>query len=195
MIPNFNDDRLNFVRFIQQNKDIFDELLESGKYNLTSNTIVRNEFNKEYIYEGYHFCRDFSLGDDPDVYSLLHDLDEFNNEDYQTDIKIVINEFDRWLHRDRVKHFFRKKFNEKLQREINTKLDQFEEKTAKRRTVKRTSQIKDELLDIDYVPEDRKSSVKGKTYRRVKDEFNTRNKIGGKKNKTQKYRKTRRSKH
>lgn len=40
------------------------------------------------------------------------------------------------------------------------------------------------MSDIDYVPEDRKNSVNGKTYRNVRYEFNKRNKIGGmKKNK------------
>jgi hypothetical protein len=57
--------------------------------------------------------------------------------------------------------------------------------------MKRTSHIKDELSLIDYVPEDRKNSVKGKTYRRVRDEFNKKKNIGGK---TNKYRKNRRLK-
>jgi hypothetical protein len=55
--------------------------------------------------------------------------------------------------------------------------------------MKRTSHIKDELSLIDYVPEDIQNAVKGKTYRRVRDEFNIKKKnIGGK---TKKYRKTR----
>ena len=60
--------------------------------------------------------------------------------------------------------------------------------------MKRTSQIKNELSNIDYLPEDRQNSVMGKTYRSVRDEFNKRNKIGGIKRKTKKYRKIRRLK-
>jgi hypothetical protein len=37
--------------------------------------------------------------------------------------------------------------------------------------MKRTSQIKDELFNIDYVPEDRKTSVRGKTYRMIRDKL------------------------
>jgi len=58
--------------------------------------------------------------------------------------------------------------------------------------MKRTSKIKDELSDIDYVPDDREKSVKGKTYRSVRDKFNTRNRkknIGGMKRKTKKHEK------
>ena len=57
MISNFDDDGINFVRFIQENKDLFKktkdifyELLESGRYNLTSS-------NKKYIYDGYYFSK------------------------------------------------------------------------------------------------------------------------------------------
>lgn len=66
---------------------------------------------------------------------------------------------------------------------------QLEEIGTKRRTMKRTSKIKDELSVIDYVPDDRKNSVKGKTYRSVRDEFNE-----GMKRKTKKTRKNRRLK-
>jgi hypothetical protein len=58
MIPNFDDDRINFVRFIQENKEIFYELLESGRYNLTRNSDeARKNFNEKYIYEGYYFSK------------------------------------------------------------------------------------------------------------------------------------------
>ena len=57
MISNFDDDGINFVRFIQENKDLFKktkdifyELLESGRYNLTSS-------NKKYICDGYYFSK------------------------------------------------------------------------------------------------------------------------------------------
>jgi hypothetical protein len=202
MIPIFDSDKINFVRFIQENKDIFYELLESGRYNLTSNSEeVRKNFNKKYIYDGYYFFKNFNLLDDADVYGLTDDLDDFNTSS-KIKIQTIINEFERWLQRDIVKEKFEKEYNKKIQREeekIKTlhrePLNQIEEIGTKRRTMKRTSQIKNELSNIDYVPEDRQNSVKGKTYRTIRDEFNKRNKIGGKKkNKTKKYKKTRRLK-
>ena len=202
MIPNFNDDRINFVRFIQENKDIFDELLESGKYNLTSNTSeVRNKFNRDYIYEGYRFFKNFSLDDDANVYALTDELDDFNT-DGETDIELIINEFERWLHLDIVKQKFEKEYDKKLEKEkrkikniSRATLNQINEIGVKRRTIKRTSHIKDELTNVGYYPEDRQNAVKGKTYRRVRDEFNRKKKnMGGKNKKTKKYRNTRRLK-
>jgi len=201
MIPHFDDDKINFVRFIQENKDIFYELLESGRYNLTSNSLeVRQNFNEKYIYEGYNFFKSFNLGDDADAYSLVEDIDEFNTTG-KTKIQTIINEFEKWLHRDIVKEKFEKEYNIKTKREeekikkLNREpLNQIEEIGVRRRTIKRTSQIKNELSDIDYVPEDRQNGVKGKTYRNVRDEFNKRNKLGGMKRKTKKYRKKRRLK-
>ena len=197
MIPNFNDDRINFVRFIQENKDIFDELLESGKYNLTRDT---SEVKPKHIYEGYRFFKNFSLDDDANVYALTDDLDDFNTED-ETDIRTIINAFEKWLRRDKVQEKFEKEYRIKLEKEqkkVKNKsraiLNQIEEIGVKRRTMKRTSHIKDELSLIDYVPEDRPNAVKGKTYRRVRDEFNKKKNIGGKTKKTKKYRKTRRLK-
>ena len=194
MIPIFNDDRINFVRFIQENKDIFYELLESGKYNLTRDT---SKVRTNHIYEGYRFFKNFSLDDDANVYALTDDLDDFNTED-ETDVHTIINEFEIWLHRDKVKQKFEKEYSIKLEKEqkkvknISREiLNQIEEIGVKRRTMKRTSHIKDELSLIDYVPEDRQNTVKGKTYRRVRDEFNKKKNIGGKTKKTKKYRKTR----
>jgi hypothetical protein len=197
MIPTFNDNRINFVRFIQENKDIFYELLESGKYNLTRDT---SEVRTNHIYEGYRFFKNFSLDDDANVYALTDDLDDFNTED-ETDIHTIINEFEIWLHRDKVKQKFEKEYSIKLEKEqkkvkniSRAILNQIEEIGVKRRTMKRTSHIKDELSLIDYVPEDRQNAVTGKMYRRVKDEFNKKKNIGGKTKKTKKYRKTRRLK-
>ena len=177
MIPNFDDDRINFVRFIQENKDIFDELLESGRYNLTRN------FNEKYIYYGYYFFKNFNLEDHAYVYALIYDLDEFNTTG-KTNIQTIINEFKRWLQRDNVKEKFEKEYNKKIKKLNREPLNQIEEIGVKRRTMERTSKIKDELSAIDYVPEDRQNSVKGKTYRSVRNEFNKRNKIGGMKRKT-----------
>lgn len=197
MIPIFNDDRINFVRFIQENKDIFYELLESGKYNLTRDT---SEVRTNHIYEGYRFFKNFSLDDDVNVYALTDDLDDFNTED-ETDIHTIINEFEIWLHRDKVKQKFEKEYSIKLEKElkklkniIRAILNQIEEIGVKRRTMKRTSHIKDELSLIDYVPEDRQNAVKGQTYRRVRDEFNKKKISEERSKKTKKYRKTRRLK-
>ena len=110
MIPIFNDDRINFVRFIQENKDIFYELLESGKYNLTRDT---SKVRTNHIYEGYRFFKNFSLDDDANVYALTDELDDFNT-DGETDIELIINEFERWLHLDIVKQKFEKEFQEKV---------------------------------------------------------------------------------
>jgi hypothetical protein len=88
MIPHFDRDRINFVKFIQENKDIFYELLESGTYNLTRN------FNEKYIYEGYYFFKNFNLGDDADTYNLIEDLNTFNITG-KTKIQAIINEFEK----------------------------------------------------------------------------------------------------
>ena len=152
MIPNFDADRINFVRFIQENKDIFYELLKSGRYNLTSNSEeVRKNFNKKYINDGYYFFIKFNLLDDADVYGLTYNLDDFNTSD-KIKIQTIIKEFERWLQRDIVKEKFKEEYNKKIQREeekIKTlhreSLNQLEEIGTKRRTMKRTYKIKNEL--------------------------------------------------
>jgi hypothetical protein len=117
MIPNFDDDRINFVRFIQENKEIFDELLESGRYNLTRNSEdARKNLNEKYIYEGYYFFKNFDLFDDANVYALTDNLDDFNRKG-KIKIQTIINEFERWLQRDNVKEKFEKEYNKKIQRE------------------------------------------------------------------------------
>ncbi len=104
IIPNFNDNRIEFVMFIQQNKDIFDELLFSGKYYLTRG------LNDEYVKSGYGFCRNLSLGDDVNETALTDDLDSFNDDDEQEiDINLTMNEFQKWLKRDITKTYLKKK--------------------------------------------------------------------------------------
>jgi len=95
----------------------------------------------------------------------------------------------------RVQKEFKKRFNEKLLSEINDQRAKLEEKRSKARTIKRTSEIKDELVDIDYVPDFRPDSVKGKLVRNVGETW-PRTKLGGKKkkNNTKKQRKSRKSK-
>ena len=172
-IPKFNDDRIIFVKFIQKNKDIFDDLLLSGKYYLTRG------LNHEYVIEGYNFLIGFNLGDDADEYDLIYNLDGFNDDDAddQTDINVIINEFQKWLETDKAKTYFKKIFN------VNKLLPQLNEKIEKRRTMKRTLKIKDELGLIGIVPDDRLNSIIGKEYRSVKKEFEKKKTRGGKKTK------------
>jgi hypothetical protein len=200
MIPNFDDDevensRIKFVQFIQNNKGIFDELFTRNfiKNNNSYMNLDSREISR--VQEGYQFFRNFNLGDDADVYSLIEDLDAFNTEDYQTDINELINLVQRYLRIPRVQKEFKKRFNEKLLSEINDQRAKLEEKRSKARTIKRTSEIKDELVDIDYVPDFRPDSVKGKLVRNVGETW-PRTKLGGKKkkNNTKKQRKSRKSK-
>ena len=175
MMPNFDDNRMEFVRFVQENRHIFNELLYSGKYRLAG------KLNLNDINEGYIFLRDFELDDDANAYSLEFDLDDFNNDDSQTDIHVIIREFDLWLHTKLVQQKFRKELNIPLKKEIDMKLTQINERrTTKRRTVERTAQIKCELFDIDYVPDDKPKSVKGKAYRKTRDSWNKSKTGGGK---------------
>lgn len=178
-----NDARIKFVRFIKKNQDIFDELLTSGKYMLTRDTT--------YILDGYSFFKDFDLSDDANIYSLKYNLDDFNTEG-EPKIQIIINEFDTWLERDKVKEYFEKEYKKKIKKLNREPLNQIEEIGVKRRTMKRTSKIKKELSTIDYVPEDKEKSVKGKEYRRARDKFYSQK--GGMKRKTKKTRKNRRRK-
>ena len=183
MIPNFEDNRMEFVRFVQENRHIFNELLYSGKYRLAG------KLNPNYINEGYVFLRDFELDDDADAYNLVYNLDDFNNDDSQTDIHVIIHEFDLWLHTKLVQHKFYKEMNMPLKKEIDVKLTQINERrAAKQRATMRTSQFKDELLDIDYIPDDRPKSVKGKTYRKTRDYWNKKFKSKSKGGKTKKRR-------
>jgi hypothetical protein len=180
MMPNFDDNRMEFVRFVQENRHIFNELLYSGKYRLAG------KLNPNYINEGYIFLRDFELDDDANAYSLEFDLDDFNNDDSQTDIHLIIREFDLWLHTKLVQQKFYKELNLPLKKEIDVKLTQINERrAAKQRATGRTSQFTDELLGVDYVPDNRQNSVKGKTYRKTRDSWNKKHKskIGGSKTK------------
>ena len=199
MIPEFDDDevensRIKFVKFIQHNKDIFDELF-SREFIKNNNSYMKlNSSGISDIREGYIFFKLFNLDDDADVYSLIEDLDDFNTDPDQKDVNQIIKKFQTFLKLPRVQRAFKEKFNEKLLSEINEQRDKLEEKRSNARTLKRTSEIKDELLDIDYVPDFRPHSVKGKLVRNVGDEWEKRNPRGGnKRNKTKKNRKTRRN--
>ena len=181
MIPNFDDNRVKYVEFIQNNKDIFDTLFTSEFIRSNSNASL----NSSRVQEGYRFFRNFNLGDDADVYSLMEELDAFNTDPNQTDINKLVDMFQRFLNIPNVRQSFKQRFNEKLLREINEQRDKMEERKSRRRTIGRTSEIKDELLDIDYVPDFRPHAVKGKLVRNVGEDWTERNR-GGKKNKTRK---------
>ena len=150
MIPKFSEGPASFVLFIQHNRDIFDNLLLSGKHNYTRN------FNKNYIIEAYNFFVDFNLRDDPSYYCLCQELESFNDDEHETDINDIINEFNKWIESEKVQNYY----------------DEYVK--AKKRTIIRTLFIKNELSLIDYIPEDKEKSVNGKIYRILKNEFNNR---------------------
>jgi hypothetical protein len=98
-----------------------------------------NKLNKSYIIEGYHFFRDFALDDDANSYALEHDLDDFNSDDSQTDIRVIIRKFEQWLQTPLVQQKFYKELNKSLKREIDAKLPEIEERiAAKQRATGRT---------------------------------------------------------
>jgi hypothetical protein len=189
MIPNFDDDRVKYVEFIQNNNGIFDKLFTRAFIKNNNSYMNLDSRNISDVQEGYGFFKHFNLSDDADIYSLTEDLDDFNTDPHQTDINKIISTFQRFLKVPRVQREFKKRFNEKLLSEINEQRDKLEEKRSKARTLKRTLEIKDELLDIDYVPDFRPHSVKGKIVRNVGEEWERRNTTGGKKTKTKKNRK------
>jgi hypothetical protein len=188
LVPKYDDDKMAFIYFVQNNKKIFDELLRSGKYRLGTNIGIKNP---SMVLSGYLFLRDL---DDADVGTILYD-----DSDYYPDAeeKKVIYEFEKWLNNDVVKQKFKKEYNKSVRADINKKQNDIDEaREARTRVVERTNQIKNELLDIDYVMDNREKSVKGKKYRTAKRSYITnevRNKKkGGKRNRTKKRRKPRR---
>jgi len=199
IIPRFEDDRFAFARFVQTNKDIIDSLLlvgdkykDGGKYRLTSDVGAANKRITKNIYDGYYFLRN-DLDDDANLGTLLDESDEENDEDVN-----MIKAFEQWLNKDIVKQKFKKEYNELVRKEINLKRSKIDEtREARQRVVGRTHQIKDELLDVDYVPDDRPIYVKGKIYRTAKRSYitnevkNVANKKKGGRRKTKKHRKTR----
>ena len=198
IIPKFEDDRFAFVKFVQTNKGIIDALLlvgdkykDGGKYRLTSDVGAANKLITKNVYAGYYFLRN-DLDDDANLGTLLDESDEENDEDIH-----IINAFEQWLNKDIVKQKFKKEYNESVRKEINLKRSKIDEtREVRQRVVGRTNQIKDELLDIDYVMDNREKSVKGKKYRTAKRSYreneitNVSSKKKGGKKKTKKRRKT-----
>ena len=154
MFPKFDDgdyneeNRLKFTLFVRDNKSIFDKLLLSGRFYLTRG------FDHHLVLEGYG---EFIALDPHDNTERIYDLDEDNTD---------IHEFVHWWETSKnAQTYFKKVANEQKAKE--PKLN----KKSKRRTMKRTAQIKHELLQVDIEPDDDPHSVKGKTYRTARDRF------------------------
>ncbi len=182
LFPKYDDDKMTFIYFVQNNKYIFDELLRSGKYRLCTNIGIKNP---SFVLSGYQFLRNL---DDADVGSILYDDSDYPNAQEKEDIY----EFENWLNNDVVKQKFKKEYNKSVRADINKKQNDIDEARESRiRVVERTKQIKNEVLDIDYVLDDREKSVKGKKYRTAKRSYITnevKNKKKGGGRKTKKYR-------
>lgn len=114
MIPKFSQGPASFVLFIQHNRDIFDNLLLSGKYNYTLN------FNKSYIIEAYNFFVNFNLRDDSSYYCLCEELESFNDDAHETDINDIINEFNEWITTEEVQNYYEEYVKEKKRTIIRT---------------------------------------------------------------------------
>jgi len=187
LFPKYDDDKMTFIYFVQNNKQIFDELLMSGKYRLGTNIGIKNP---SFVLSGYQFLRNL---DDADVATILYDDDsDYPNAEEKDDIY----EFEKWLNNDVVKQKFKKEYNKSVRADINKKQNDIDEARESRiRVVGRTKQIKNEVLDIDYVLDDREKSVKGKKYRTAKRSYianEVKNKKKGGRRKTKKHRKNRR---
>ena len=177
MIPDFHEDRIAFLRFVKRNKHIFDILLYSGRYNLTRG------FNKRYVEEAYNFM--IPLNEHGVEY--MYDLDEFTTDEDPAEMEVMVNEFVRWVENPTTRTKFRIESNKLLEQAIKSKVEpMIERRKTMKRANERTNIIKEELLRAEYEPDDRKDSVKGKTYRKHRDKWYAN--VGGKKRKTHKKR-------
>ena len=181
MIPDFHEDRIAFLRFIKNNKHIFDILLYSGRYNLT------RDFNRTYVEEAYNFLIHVNVDDDANMGAFMDDLNDFTVDEDPAEMEDMVHEFVRWVENPTTQDKFRKESNKLLEPAIKSRVESLNErrKTMKR-VNERTDRIKEELLGVEYEPDDRKNSVKGQTYRKRRDKWYAR--FGGKKRKTQKKR-------
>jgi len=201
MIPKFNEDRIAFLRFIKNNKHIFDILLYSGRYRLTIG------FNKRYVEEAYNFMIHLNKN----MFDFIDDLNEFTNDEDPAEMEVMVSEFVKWVEDKDTQTKFRKESNKLLEQAIKSRVEPMNErrKTMKRAN-ERTAIIKDELLHVEYEPDDRKDYIKGKTYREKRAKWYAQfgqgaftppttnfkgdrmspEKFGGKKRKTYKKRKT-----
>ena len=122
MIPNFDhdDERIQFIEFIQENVDIFDEL-------------IRKTRNRNFI-EGYNFSKEFNLHDDANTYALVYDLEDFNINPHETDINIITGAFNNFLQRE-IRDELILKLKEK-QKLFEEKVQEFRKKRASKKIMK-----------------------------------------------------------
>ena len=186
LFPKYDDDKMVFIDFVKDNKEIFDELLISGKYRLGTNIGIKNP---SMVFMGYQFLINL---EGFDIWCIITDDSDYPYKEEQEDIY----EFEKWLNNDVVKQKFKKEYNKSVRFDINKKQNDIDEaREARTRVVERTNQIKNELLYIDYVLDNREKSVKGKKYRTAKRSYianEVMNKKKGGRRKTKKHRKNRR---
>jgi len=178
MFPKYDDDQLSFIMFVQDqtNRDIFDDLFKGELYGMDGSSRGRQVKKAQ---DGYEFIRNL---DDADIATIIFEEDS----DYPPrELRNNIAEFEKWLAKESTKRGFHKHYNHRLHADIVQKWSDIE---SRKRVTGRTSEIKDELLDIYYVPHNKKGSVKGKRYRESKKSFysQARQKKGGRKTKRRK---------
>lgn len=177
MIPDFREDRIAFLRFVKRNKRIFDILLYSGRYHLTRG------FNKKYVEIAYNFMIPLH----ENVVDFMYDLNEFTTDEDPADMEDMVNEFVRWVENATTQDKFRKESNKLLEPAIKSRVEALDERRKiMKRVNERTDRIKEELLNVEYEPDDRINSVKGQTYRKQCKKWYAN--IGGKMRKSRKKR-------
>jgi len=128
MIPNFftenNEDRIKFVQFVQDNKDILQKILDEAgeKLKLEGEKFKRphnqNQSLKDtlafakknakfnHVKTTYDYFTDMNLGDDPVRGELLYDLDsdEIHNDGFMKnpERRKQIREFEEWLNTENI---------------------------------------------------------------------------------------------
>ncbi len=159
MFPKYDDDQFSFIMFIhdQNNQDIFDDLFKGELYEMDGSVRWRQAKKAQ---DGYEFIRNL---DDADIATIIF----AEQSDYpRREDRNNIAEFEKWLAKESTKKDFHKYYNHRLHADIvknRSKIDQA--RKSRKRVTSRTSSIKDELLDIYYVPHNKEGRVKGKLYR------------------------------
>ena len=214
MIRNFNVDRIIFVEFIQDNKDILESLLrkqeeqleiEGEKFKSPHNqkqkladTLAFSEKKRKFkhIENTFNYFINMNLGDDPDRGELLYDLDEDEIRDdgfmENHERRRQIREFEKWLNTEHVKKALAKKF---LRTSIIKNIENLKEKLDVLSVRPMGALSERDPGGLTY------QKTLGKWERRTMatHDIKTSSKLGGKKTKKtkkkrQKYRKTRRLK-
>jgi hypothetical protein len=101
MIPNFEDNRELYVRFIQKNESLFDAILYDIQFTIN--------YDKRYLEEAFCFFKDLNLNDDANMYSLLKNLEDFNDKSNSSQIPIekLIHEFTSWTSNKNILKIFK----------------------------------------------------------------------------------------